>query len=71
LERQNISEYIKDINIIIVFKYFLISSFDKNDNNKLMISNKIEKTILYNEKQEMDIIEQNFIKYNDIEFFKG
>jgi len=36
-----------------------------------MISNKIEKTILYNEKQEMDIIEQNFIKYNDIEFFKG
>ena len=71
MERQNISEYIKDINIIIVFKDFLISSFDKNDNNKLMISKKIEKTILYNEKQEMDIIEQNFIKYNDIEFFQG
>ena len=36
-----------------------------------MISKKIEKTILYNEKQEMDIIKQNCIKYNDIEFFKG
>jgi len=36
-----------------------------------MISKKIEKTILYNEKQEMDIIKQNFIKYNDIEFFQG
>ena len=86
---QNISEYIKDINKIIFFKDFLISSFNQNDNNKLIISKKIDKlvriidyirkyivfhnkkTILYNDKQDMDIIEQNFIKYNDIEYFKG
>ena len=86
---QNISEYVIDIKKIIFFKEFLISSFNQNDNNKLIISKKIEKlvkiidyirkyiifhnkkTILYNEKQEIDIIEQNFINYNDIEYFKG
>jgi len=86
---QNISEYIKDINKIIFFKDFLISSFNQNDNNKLIISKRIEKlvkiidyirkyiifhnkkTILYNDKQEMDIIEENFTKYNDIEYFNG
>ena len=39
---QNISEYIKDINKIIFFKDFLISSFNQNNNNKFIISKRIE-----------------------------
>ena len=40
---QNISEYVIDIKKIIFFKDFLMSSFNQNDNNKLIISKKIEK----------------------------
>ena len=86
---QNISEYIKEINKIIFFKDFLISSFYQNDNNKIIISKSIEKlikiidylrkyiifkykkTIMYNDKQKIDIIEENFNNFNDIEYFKG